>query len=102
MPVGRAALQAVASYLDIARPRLVKNRRESALFVNTRGSRLTRQAVWKIMKGHAQKCGITRPISPHTCGIPSPPTSCRTAQIFVLFKRCWGMQTFLLHRFIHT
>ena len=66
VPVGRAALQAVASYLDIARPRLVKNRRESALFVNTRGSRLTRQAVWKIMKGHAQKCGITRPISPHT------------------------------------
>lgn len=66
VPLGRAALQAVAVYVETARPKLVKTRRETALFVNSRGSRLTRQAVWKIMKKYAQQCGIKKSISPHT------------------------------------
>jgi len=66
VPLGRAALQAVARYVNTARPQLVRNRRETALFVNARGGRLTRQAVWKIMKKYAQQCGIRKPISPHT------------------------------------
>jgi len=66
VPLGRAALAAVEAYVERSRPKMVKNRRETALFVNARGSRLTRQAVWKIMKRYAQQCGIKQTISPHT------------------------------------
>lgn len=65
IPLGTHALQATANYLDFARRRLVTNHRERALFVNSRGKRLTRQGFWKILKGWAQAAGIQKEISPH-------------------------------------
>ena len=31
-----------------------------------RGRPLTRMGVWKILRGHVERAGITRPVSPHT------------------------------------
>lgn len=44
---------------------LIANRDETALFVNHRGNRLTRQGFWLILKSHAQRVGIES-ITPHT------------------------------------
>lgn len=50
----------------------IKNAREiisdepEALFVNTIGTRLTRQGFWKIIKSYKEKAGITKDITPHT------------------------------------
>jgi len=38
----------------------------SALFVNTRGGRLSRQSAWGLLREHAQNAGITVDIGPHT------------------------------------
>ncbi|HAN94533.1 MAG: site-specific tyrosine recombinase XerD [Limnochordia bacterium] len=65
VPIGSHALRATDLYLKHARPRLCKNFRERALFVNQRGRRLTRQGFWKIIKARAKEAGITKNITPH-------------------------------------
>lgn len=65
VPVGSHALRATELYLNYARPRLCKNFRERALFVNQRGRRLTRQGFWKILKARAKEAGIEKNITPH-------------------------------------
>lgn len=65
IPLGSHALRATSDYLKYARGRLAKHHRERALFLNTRGKRLTRQGFWKILKGLAKKAGIEKEISPH-------------------------------------
>jgi integrase/recombinase XerD len=58
--------QEVAEYTRFARPRLVGERAESALFVNRRGERLTRQGFWLILRGYAAEAGIAGRVTPHT------------------------------------
>ncbi|MEK3934794.1 site-specific tyrosine recombinase XerD [Sporosarcina sp. FSL W7-1349] len=66
IPLGRSAIQAVQCYVEEVRPRFTeKQRNVEALFVNMQGSRLTRQGCWKILKGHAQKAGIQKELTPH-------------------------------------
>ncbi len=52
-------------YQEKARPQLVGNNGEIALFVNHRGHRLTRQGFWLILKAYADEAGIAD-ITPHT------------------------------------
>jgi integrase/recombinase XerD len=65
VPIGTKALRAVELYIQRCRSRLVKHRSETALFVNTRGKRMTRQGFWRILKQYGQQCGIKKPLSPH-------------------------------------
>lgn len=65
VPVGRYAREALDQYLVRLRPTLAKSATESALFLNSRGSRLSRQSAWSIVLAAAQRAGIKRPISPH-------------------------------------
>ena len=65
IPIGEHALKATEKYLNYARPRLVKNPRELALFLNSRGTRLTRQGFWKILKKLSVAAGIKQEVSPH-------------------------------------
>ena len=61
------AAKELKQYLTRTRPNLLKNRNgESALFVNHRGERLTRQWVWNILKNYGAKAGIQQQITPHT------------------------------------
>ncbi len=66
VPFGRLAAQAVTDYVRNARPTLVKDATQSALFVNHLGERLTRQGFWKIIKKYALQANIHTVITPHT------------------------------------
>lgn len=65
VPMGQAARDLLAEYLDHVRPTLLKGRPSRALFVSRRGQAITRQAFWKLLRQRAQRAGITKPISPH-------------------------------------
>ncbi|MCK4387744.1 MAG: tyrosine-type recombinase/integrase, partial [Dehalococcoidia bacterium] len=51
IPIYRQAALVIAEYVNEARPHLVHNKDEPALFVNARGERLTRQGLWQLLKG---------------------------------------------------
>ena len=61
------AVKELKQYMTHTRPNFLKNRNgETALFVNHRGERLTRQWVWNILKNYGAKAGIQQQITPHT------------------------------------
>jgi integrase/recombinase XerD len=66
VPVGRAAVDALRTYVERGRPRLVRDPDEVHLFVNFRGGRLTRQGLYKIIQKHARAAGLADRMSPHT------------------------------------
>ncbi|HLB61763.1 MAG TPA: site-specific tyrosine recombinase XerD [Actinomycetota bacterium] len=66
VPLGRYAREALESYLRRARPAVATSRSRSALFLNLRGGRLTRQGCAKLLGACAERAGIRRPVSPHT------------------------------------
>ncbi|PPI73703.1 site-specific tyrosine recombinase XerD [Rathayibacter rathayi] len=67
VPLGRYAREAVEEYLVRARPELSRRGRATpALFLGVRGSRLSRQSAWLVIRAVAEKAGLDREISPHT------------------------------------
>jgi integrase/recombinase XerD len=66
VPVGGRAVAALDAYLVRGRPRLVGIRVQAALLVNRGGGRLSRQGLYKIVRGHARGAGLERKMSPHT------------------------------------
>jgi integrase/recombinase XerD len=67
IPVGKWALDSLKSYVQTERPLLLKDgKKESAVFVNRRGSRISRVAVWKMIQSLKTRAGISKQISPHT------------------------------------
>lgn len=65
VPIGRPAVEALQAYLLVARPALLKQRSSRYVFVSRRGTPLTRQAFWKLLRARAQRAGIARIPSPH-------------------------------------
>jgi len=65
IPFHEQALRDLTRYIEKARP-LLTSKQETALFVNRRGQRLTRQGVWLILKNYASAIGIEKEITPHT------------------------------------
>jgi integrase/recombinase XerD len=66
VPVGRQAVSALRSYCRHGRPVLLGAKVESTLFLNRRGSPLTRQGLYKIIQAHARGAGLSERMSPHT------------------------------------
>ena len=67
VPIGRTALKHIELYKQSVRHLIeVTKGEEDILFLNRRGSRLTRVMVFIIIKNLAQKCGVKKTISPHT------------------------------------
>jgi integrase/recombinase XerD len=66
VPIGSKAITTLDTYLSGARPRLVGLRDEPRVFVNLRGSGLSRQGLYKIVQGHARTAGLDHRMSPHT------------------------------------
>lgn len=66
VPIGRTARESVRAYLAEARPALARSTRpHDAVFVNTRGGRLSRQACWAIVRTAGERAGLGRRLSPH-------------------------------------
>lgn len=66
IPIHRGAVEALEEYLTGARPSLLHNKEDEALFLNRRGERLTRQGFWLILKEYAKAAGLKREVTPHT------------------------------------
>ena len=66
VPIGAVAQEAVQDYLIMARRVFLKGKTAHELFITRRGSKMTRQGFWKILKAYALKANIQPSISPHT------------------------------------
>jgi integrase/recombinase XerD len=65
VPVGRKACEALAAYLSAERPKLVKPRSGSEIFLSKRGAKLTTARIWQIVKKYAQRAGLEKNVYPH-------------------------------------
>jgi integrase/recombinase XerD len=65
VPVGLQAITSVREYCRQQRPALLKGKVSPYLFVTARGTRMTRQGFWKLLRGHGKRAGIFRELSPH-------------------------------------
>jgi integrase/recombinase XerD len=70
VPFGKKAEQALQRYLEEGRPALLKDARttgsSTVVFLNRSGQRLSRQGLWKIIKGYGKRLGISAILTPHT------------------------------------
>jgi integrase/recombinase XerD len=66
VPFGTIAKEKIERYLAYARPRLVRAKTDSALFIGIRGRRLSRKTVWFHLKKYAQLAGVDKNVTPHT------------------------------------
>ena len=67
VPVGRSAVKWVKEYLIKSRPMLEKKHKsENFLFLNKRGTKLSRMGIWKIVDKYIKDAGIKKKIHPHT------------------------------------
>ena len=66
VPLGEQAVEWVQRYLIEARPVLLKRRSSNDLFITARGTGMTRQAFWHLIKKYAEKSGIRGILSPHS------------------------------------
>jgi integrase/recombinase XerD len=67
VPVGSFARRAVEDYLVRGRPVLAAaGRGTPALFLNVRGSRLSRQSAWSVLREAAARAEVGVDVSPHT------------------------------------
>ena len=66
VPIHNQAIESVRFYIEEVRPGLLGSKSGSALFLNRRGNRLTRQGFWLILKGYCRKVGLDDKITPHT------------------------------------
>ncbi len=67
IPIYPRATQSIEQYLKEARPHIAGTKvEETALFLNVRGERLTRQGLWQILKGYAKDARIEVEVTPHT------------------------------------
>ncbi len=66
VPLGEVALDWLDRFFRGPRSEILDGRVSEAVFPSRRGDAMTRQAFWMIIKRHAVKAGIVRPVSPHT------------------------------------
>lgn len=70
VPFGRLAAAAMDEWLSSGRPhmeplRWARRGDQEAVFLNTRGGRLSRQAAWTIVKKYGERAGVADRLSPH-------------------------------------
>jgi integrase/recombinase XerD len=66
IPIYEQAAWLVKEYIEETRPQLAHNKEATALFLNPRGERLTRQGFWQKLKEYAKSANLDTQISPHT------------------------------------
>jgi len=67
VPVGGHAVKAVEDYMKNARPLWIRDLRKTGnrVFLNQRGTPLSRMSMWKIVRDAARQAGITKAVYPH-------------------------------------
>jgi len=67
VPLGSFASKAIDNYVVRVRPNLASksSKPSAALFLNSRGGRISRQSAWQMVLDSAQAAGITEHVSPH-------------------------------------
>jgi integrase/recombinase XerD len=66
IPITGSALSVLKRYVKNGREQLSSDPNETALFLNNRGQRLTRQGLWLIIKHYVEAVGISTEVTPHT------------------------------------
>lgn len=66
IPLYEQVALTIREYINKERPKLLRNKKDNALFLNARGERLTRQGFWQKLKEYARSAGLDEKISPHT------------------------------------
>lgn len=66
IPMSEMAVLLIKGYMLLRGDRVVKKGNEDVLFINRRGSKMSRVMIFYIIKDLCQKCGINKNISPHT------------------------------------
>lgn len=67
VPIGSSAIKWIGEYLKNSRPLLEKRAKsQHVLFLNSRGTKLSRMGVWKIVNKYATLAGIKKEVHPHT------------------------------------
>jgi integrase/recombinase XerD len=66
VPIGTHAQTKLRQYLKKGRPRQLKGLVSDTLFVAHRGRPMTRQGFWKLLRRHADKARIHKPVTPHS------------------------------------
>jgi integrase/recombinase XerD len=67
VPIGSSAINWISEYLKNSRPLLErKAKSQHVLFLNSRGTKLSRMGVWKIVDSNAKLAGIKKEVHPHT------------------------------------
>jgi len=63
--LGSHAVSSLKRYLEEARPKLVRGRKNQALFLSRIGTRLTPRSIERLIRKYAKKSGLKKKISPH-------------------------------------
>src|SRR5690606_6401745 len=66
VPIGSSALSWVTRYIEESRNKLKNDKSENYLFLNFRGRRLSRMAIWDIVRKYCSMAGIKKEVHPHT------------------------------------
>ncbi len=66
LPLNPEAVSHLRRYLEEGRPFLLRDRKETALFLNNLGRTLTRQGIWFLVQHYAQAAGLPDWVKPHT------------------------------------
>jgi integrase/recombinase XerD len=65
VPIGIYARKSLERYLTAARPALLKNKKDEAVFLNSRGNALSRQSAWDVITNCAERAKIKSHVTPH-------------------------------------
>jgi integrase/recombinase XerD len=66
VPIDSPVARLVKEYIDMIRPELLNDEKETALFLNRRGERLTRQGFWQIVQGYGDKVELSGKVTPRS------------------------------------
>ena len=66
IPLGEESQRWLQDFIDGPRMEILLERQTDAIFPTRRGSCMTRQAFWHIIRRYAKKSGFGRKLSPHT------------------------------------
>jgi integrase/recombinase XerD len=67
VPIGTSAMNWITEYMLKVRPLFQKKMKsENILFISKRGTKLSRMAIWKIVKKYTEQAEVQKDVHPHT------------------------------------